>query len=102
MKSSVVLTTSCVGLVLLSCCMQARIEESRALATPLAKGEREVILAPPQIEASGAEGLGAPDFGHTADVDAVEQEVLPEGNRLSFRGGHAASRLLKALRTRGA
>jgi hypothetical protein len=55
MKSSVVLTTSCMGLVLLSGCMQARIEESREMATPLAKGERVVILAKPQIEGSGAE-----------------------------------------------
>jgi hypothetical protein len=35
--------------------MQARIEESRELATPVAKGERVVILAKPQIEGAGAE-----------------------------------------------
>ena len=59
MKSSVVRTTgmtaTCLGLVLLTGCMQARIEESRELATPLLKGERVVILAKPQIEGSGAE-----------------------------------------------
>jgi len=54
MKSSVV-TAACTGLVLLSGCMQARIEESREMATPIAKGERVVILAKPQIEGSGAE-----------------------------------------------
>jgi hypothetical protein len=59
MKSSVVrmtgMSATCLGLVLLTGCMQARIEESRELATPLAKGERVVILAKPQIEGSGAE-----------------------------------------------
>jgi hypothetical protein len=35
--------------------MQARIEESRELATPLEKGDRVVILAKPQIEGAGAE-----------------------------------------------
>ena len=59
MKSSITsavgLTTACIGLTLLGGCMQARIEESRELATPLAKGERVVILAKPQIEGSGAE-----------------------------------------------
>ena len=35
--------------------MQARIEESREIATPIAKGERVVILAKPQIEGAGAE-----------------------------------------------
>jgi hypothetical protein len=59
MKSSVVrqmgMTTACLGLMLLAGCMQARIEESREAATPLAKGERVVILAKPQIEGAGAE-----------------------------------------------
>ncbi|HEX6638177.1 MAG TPA: hypothetical protein VF033_11015 [Steroidobacteraceae bacterium] len=59
MKSSVIrmmgMTTSCLGLVVLSGCMQARIEESRELATHIEKGERVVILAKPQIEGSGAE-----------------------------------------------
>jgi hypothetical protein len=59
MKSSMIrklgMTASCLGLVLLSGCMQARIEESRELATPISKGERVVILAKPQIEGSGAE-----------------------------------------------
>ena len=35
--------------------MQARIEESREIATPIAKGELVVILAKPQIEGAGAE-----------------------------------------------
>ena len=60
MKSPVLrtvsMTTSCVGLVMMiTGCMQARIEESRELATTLGKGERVVILAKPQIEGSGAE-----------------------------------------------
>jgi hypothetical protein len=59
MKSSIVgtvgMSTACIGLLLLGGCMQARIEESRELATPLAKGERVVILAKPQIEGAGAE-----------------------------------------------
>jgi hypothetical protein len=55
MKTPIAFTASCLGLALLSGCMQARIEESRELATPLAKGERVVILAKPQIEGSGAE-----------------------------------------------
>ena len=44
-----------VGGAVLSGCMQARIEESRELATPIAKGERIVILAKPQIEGAGSE-----------------------------------------------
>src|SRR5688572_21643478 len=59
MKSSAVrimgMTSAGLGLLVLTGCMQARIEESRELATPLAKGERVVILAKPQIEGSGAE-----------------------------------------------
>ena len=55
MKSAIILTTTCLGLGLLTGCMQARIEESREMATPLAKGDRVVILAKPQIEGSGAE-----------------------------------------------
>jgi hypothetical protein len=55
MKSSISMTIACLGMVLLGGCMQARIEESRELATPLARGERVVILAKPQIEGSGAE-----------------------------------------------
>jgi hypothetical protein len=35
--------------------MQARIEESREMETPIAKGELVVILAKPQIEGAGAE-----------------------------------------------
>ena len=46
--------------------MQARIEESRELATPIAKGERVVILAKPQIEGAGAED----DF-----MDCVSQSL---------------------------
>lgn len=49
------MTSVCVGVLMLGGCMQARIEESRELATPLAKGERVVILAKPQIEGAGAE-----------------------------------------------
>jgi hypothetical protein len=59
MKSSVVrkagMSATCLGFILLTGCMQARIEESREMATPLARGERVVILAKPQIEGSGAE-----------------------------------------------
>src|SRR5215510_9826249 len=49
------LTYACLGAVLVSGCMQARIEESREMATPISKGERIVILAKPQIEGAGAE-----------------------------------------------
>jgi hypothetical protein len=49
------MTTACLGIALLGGCMQARIEESREMATPISKGERVVILAKPQIEGAGAE-----------------------------------------------
>ena len=49
------LASVCVGVVALSGCMQARIEESREMATPIGKGDRVVILAKPQIEGAGAE-----------------------------------------------
>ena len=55
MKSAIRITFACAGVVLVSGCMQARIEESREMATPIAKGERVVILAKPQIEGAGAE-----------------------------------------------
>jgi len=55
MKSAIRLTYACLGVISLSACMQARIEESRELATHIEKGERVVILAKPQIEGAGAE-----------------------------------------------
>ena len=55
MKSAIRMTYACLGAFLVTGCMQARIEESRELATPIAKGERVVILAKPQIEGAGAE-----------------------------------------------
>jgi hypothetical protein len=55
MKSAIRLTYACLGVFSLSACMQARIEESRELATHIEKGERVVILAKPQIEGAGAE-----------------------------------------------
>lgn len=55
MNSAIRVTSACLGAILFGGCMQARIEESRELATPLAKGERVVILAKPQIEGAGAE-----------------------------------------------
>jgi hypothetical protein len=55
MKSAICVTSAMAGVLLLSGCMQARIEESREMATPIAKGERVVILAKPQIEGAGAE-----------------------------------------------
>jgi hypothetical protein len=57
MKSSIMISMTAASLVAvtLTGCMQARTEESRELATHLAKGERVVILAKPQIEGSGAE-----------------------------------------------
>lgn len=54
-SSAVRLSFICLSATIATGCMQARIEESRELATPLAKGERVVILAKPQIEGSGAE-----------------------------------------------
>lgn len=49
------ITYACLLVVSVSGCMQARIEESRELATPITKGERIVVLAKPQIEGAGAE-----------------------------------------------
>ena len=53
--NAICMTTACLGAVLLGGCMQARIEESRELPTQIAKDERVVILAKPQIEGAGAE-----------------------------------------------
>lgn len=55
MKSALRLTFACLGAAIAGGCMQARIEESRELETPIAKGEQVVILAKPQIEGAGAE-----------------------------------------------
>ena len=59
MKRAIRMTSTCLGVLSFSVwaggCMQARTEESRELATPMAKGERVVILAKPQIEGAGAE-----------------------------------------------
>jgi hypothetical protein len=55
MKSAIRMTSACVSVLFFAGCMQARIEESREMATPISKGERVVVLAKPQIEGSGAE-----------------------------------------------
>ena len=55
--NAICMTTACLGALLLGGCMQARIEESRELATHIAKDERVVILAKPQIEGAGAEDV---------------------------------------------
>src|SRR5262245_47941574 len=55
LMNAIRLTCACLGAVVASGCMQARIEETRELATPIAKGEQVVILAKPQIEGAGAE-----------------------------------------------
>ena len=55
MKSAICVISAIAGVLVLGGCMQARIEESREMATPMAKGERVVILAKPQIEGAGAE-----------------------------------------------
>jgi hypothetical protein len=55
MKSAIRMSFACLGVLLAGGCMQARIEESREMATPIGKGERIVILAKPQIEGAGAE-----------------------------------------------
>jgi hypothetical protein len=55
MKSAICVMSALAAGILLSGCMQARIEESREMATPLEKGDRVVILAKPQIEGAGAE-----------------------------------------------
>jgi hypothetical protein len=49
------ITYACLLVASVSGCMQARIEESRELATPMSKGDRVVVLAKPQIEGAGAE-----------------------------------------------
>jgi hypothetical protein len=53
--NAICVASALTGALLLTGCMQARIEESREMATPLTKGERVVILAKPQIEGAGAE-----------------------------------------------
>lgn len=55
MRNAICVTSALTGVLMLSGCMQARIEESREMATPLTKGERVVVLAKPQIEGTGAE-----------------------------------------------
>ena len=55
MRSAICVTSVLAAGMLLSGCMQARIEESREAATPLEKGDRVVVLAKPQIEGAGAE-----------------------------------------------
>ena len=45
----------CVPALLLSGCMQSRVEESREMPTHIGKGEAVVILAKPQVEGAGAE-----------------------------------------------
>jgi len=55
MKNALRMTSACLVVAFASGCMQARTEESREMATPIAKGERVVILAKPQIEGAGAE-----------------------------------------------
>jgi len=55
MRSAICVTFVLAAGLLISGCMQARIEESREAATPLEKGDRVVILAKPQIEGAGAE-----------------------------------------------
>ena len=53
--NAVRITCACLLVASVSGCMQARIEESRELATPMSKGDRVVVLAKPQIEGAGAE-----------------------------------------------
>jgi hypothetical protein len=45
----------CVPVLLLSGCMQSRVEESREMPTHINKGEAVVILAKPQVEGAGSE-----------------------------------------------
>ncbi len=45
----------CLPVLLLSGCMQSRVEESREMPTHIGKGEAVVILAKPQVEGAGAE-----------------------------------------------
>jgi len=81
------MTSLCLGVALLGGCMQARIEESREMATPLAKGELVVILAKPQIEGAGAEddfmdcvGANLDDGRHAIGVhdnNAFVDEMFP-------------------------
>jgi hypothetical protein len=73
MKSAICVTFALAAGILLSGCMQARIEESREMATPLEKGDRVVILAKPQIEGAGAED----DF-----MDCVS-DGLAKGHRVA-------------------
>jgi hypothetical protein len=52
---SLVAPLACLPALLLTGCMQSRVEESREMPTHIAKGEAVVILAKPQVEGAGAE-----------------------------------------------
>src|SRR5689334_5201631 len=69
------ITYACLLVVSVSGCMQARIEESRELATPISKGERIVVLAKPQIEGAGAEEDFMDCVGHGLSGGAKHIEV---------------------------
>ncbi len=69
------ITYACLLAVSVSGCMQARIEESRELATPITKGERVVVLAKPQIEGAGAEEDFMDCVGHGLSGGAKHIEV---------------------------
>jgi hypothetical protein len=69
------ITYACLMVVSVSGCMQARIEESRELATPISKGERVVVLAKPQIEGAGAEEDFMDCVGHGLSGGAKHIEV---------------------------
>jgi len=73
------LSCACLGVIFASGCMQARIEESRELATPLDKGDRVVILAKPQIEGAGAEEDFMDCVGHQL-ADAHHNIAIHDNN----------------------
>jgi len=73
------ISCACLGVVFASGCMQARIEESRELATPLDKGDRVVILAKPQIEGAGAEEDFMDCVGHQL-ADARHNIAVHDNN----------------------
>src|SRR5690348_1821013 len=66
-------------ILLLSGCMQSRVEESRELHTKIQKDEAVVILAKPQVEGASAEDdfmhcVSAELAGHGADAIATRSD----------------------------
>ncbi len=71
------------------------IDEHRDELVVLSDVRKDALDGDNLFEPLLTEGLGAPNLGHSADVDPVEQEVLPKGNRLLL-DGHVGARFVRA------